>query len=73
VAVCPGDKVVIEGDSLAEPLLKAAYVKVLQAGGHPLMRVALPGMEDLLFKYASNEQLQHVPEPLKLKIGRAHV
>ena len=66
VAVRPGDKVVIEGDSLAEPLIKAVYVKALQAGGHPLMRVALPGMEDLLFKYASNEQLQHVPEPLKL-------
>ena len=65
VAVRPGDKVVIEGDSLAEPLLKALYVKVLQAGGHPLMRVGLPGTEDLLFKYASNEQLQHVPEPLE--------
>ena len=66
VAVRPGDKVVIEGESLAEPLLKRLYVKVLQAGGHPLMRVALPGMEDLLFKYASDEQLRHVPEPLKM-------
>jgi aminopeptidase len=66
VAVRPGDRVVIEGDSLAEPLLKAVYVEVLRAGGHPLMRVALPGMEDLFFKYASDEQLQHVPEPLKL-------
>ena len=66
VAVRPGDKVIIEGESLAEALLKTLYVKVLQAGGHPLMRVGLPGMEDLLFKYASDEQLQHVPEPLKL-------
>ncbi len=66
VAVRPGDKVVIEGESLAEPLLKAVYIETLKAGGHPLMRVSLPGMEDLLFKYASDEQLQHVPQPLKL-------
>ena len=66
VAVRPNDKVVIEGDSLAEPLLKMVYIKVLQAGGHPLMRVAIPGTEDLFFKYASNEQLLHVPPPVKL-------
>ncbi len=66
VAVRPGDKVVIDGSSLAEPLLKEVYVKVLQAGGHPMMRVSLPGMEELLFRHASDEQLQHVPEPVKL-------
>ncbi|MDM8001129.1 MAG: aminopeptidase [Dehalococcoidia bacterium] len=73
VAVRPGDKVVIEGESLAEPLMKALFVKVLQAGGHPLMRVSLPGIEDLLFKYASDDQLQHVPEPLKLTIEKYDV
>ncbi len=33
VAVRPGDRVVIEGDSLAEPLLKEMYIEVLRAGG----------------------------------------
>ena len=37
VAVKPGDKVAIQGESLAEPLLKAIYVKVLQAGGNPYL------------------------------------
>jgi len=68
VAVQPGDKVMIRGDALAEPLLKAVYARVLQAGGHPLMRISLPGMEELFFRYASDEQLQHVPEPFKLMI-----
>jgi aminopeptidase len=66
VAIQPGDKVLLQGDTAAEPLLKAVYVKVLQAGGHPLTQVSLPGTRELLFRYASDEQLAHVPEPLKL-------
>ncbi|MBE9473190.1 MAG: aminopeptidase, partial [Chloroflexi bacterium] len=68
VAVRPGDKVMVQGDVLAAPLLRAVYAKVLQAGGHPLMLASLPGTEELLFRYASDEQLQHVPEPLQLVI-----
>ena len=68
VAVRPGDKVVVQGDTLAEPLLKAVYAKVLQAGGHPLMLASLPGTDELFFRYASDEQLQHVPEPHKLTV-----
>ena len=68
VEVRPGDKVMVEGPALAEPLLRAVFAKVLQAGGHPLMFVSLPGTDELLFRYASDEQLQHVPEPLKLVV-----
>ena len=34
VAVREGDRVLINGSVLAEPLLKEIYGKVLQAGGH---------------------------------------
>jgi aminopeptidase len=61
-----GDKVIIQGSTLAEPLLKEVYAKVLQAGGHPLVVLGLPGMDELLYRYASDEQLGHVPEPYKL-------
>jgi aminopeptidase len=66
VAVRPGDRVMLDGDTLAEPLLKEVYAKVLQAGGHPLVMARIPGADELLFRYASDEQLKHVPEPLKL-------
>jgi len=66
VAVQPGDKVLVQGGTPAEPLLKAVYAKVLQAGGHPLMLISLSGAEELFFRYASDEQLQYVPEPIKL-------
>ncbi|MEA3377340.1 MAG: aminopeptidase [Chloroflexota bacterium] len=64
--VQPGDKVLIGGDTMAEPLLKAVYTRVLQAGGHPLMVPSLPGIDELLYEHASDEQLQHIPEPIKL-------
>jgi len=54
VAVQPGDKVLVQGDVLAEPLLRAVYARVLQAGGHPMMMVSLPGTEELFFRYASD-------------------
>ena len=66
VAVREGDRVLINGSALAEPLLKEIYLKVIQAGGQPLMMVSLPGTEEILFRYASDEQLKHVPKPLEL-------
>jgi aminopeptidase len=66
VAVKPGDKVVIQGETSGEPLIKAVFIKVLQAGGLPYIMPSLPGVEELLYKYGSDKQLQFVPEPYKL-------
>jgi aminopeptidase len=66
VAVKPGDKVVIQGETGGEPLIKAVFVKVLQAGGLPYIMPSLSGVEELLYKYGSDKQLQFVPEPYKL-------
>ncbi|OGO03811.1 MAG: peptidase M29 [Chloroflexi bacterium RBG_13_54_8] len=73
VKVLPGDRVLIQGDTLAELLLKAVYTRVLQAGGHPYTELSLPGMDELLFRYASDEQLRYVPEPVKLTMERYDV
>ena len=66
VGVQPGDRVMIQGSTAAEPLMKAVLVKVLQAGGHPFSQVSLPGASELVYRYASDEQLQYIPEPMKL-------
>ena len=66
--VQPGDKVWIQGDAPAAPLIKAVYAKVLQAGGLPLPQIFLPGMEELFFRYASEEQIAHVPKPVEMLI-----
>jgi len=68
IGVRNGDRVVIEGSTLSEPLVKAVYAKVLQAGGNPLLMMQPSGIEEIYYRYASEEQLQHVPEPSKLII-----
>ncbi|MFC2034123.1 aminopeptidase [Chloroflexota bacterium] len=66
VAIRKGDKVLIQGGSSAEPLIKEVYSRVLKLGGNPLIMVSPPGTDELLFRYASDEQLKYVPEPIKL-------
>ncbi len=66
VAVRPGDLVLINGSTPAEPLLKEIFTRVLQAGGQPLMIPALAGTDELFFRYASDEQLKHIPRPLEI-------
>jgi len=66
VAVRKGDKVLINGNTLAEPLVKALYQRILTAGGHPFVMAAFPEMDEIFYKYASDEQLKFVPKPTEL-------
>lgn len=56
VAVGPRDTMLVTGDILAKPLLKAVYAKVLQSGGFPMMMISIPDADKLLFRYTSDEQ-----------------
>jgi aminopeptidase len=66
VAVKAEDKVVIQSETPAEPLVKAVYANTLKAGGHPLALVSPSGINELIYKHASDEQLQHIQPPYKL-------
>jgi aminopeptidase len=66
VAVQPDDKVTINGPSSAAPLIYAVYEKVLQAGGLPMTRVTLTGLQEIFYKNASDAQLAYIPEPVQL-------
>ena len=66
VGVSKGDRVVIQGSTVAEPLLKEIYSRVLQAGGHPFLTLTLPGTDEIFFRYASEDQLKYVPKPTEL-------
>lgn len=66
VEVKPGDRVVIQGETGGEPLMRAVFARVLQAGGNPFVMPTIPGTEELMYRYGSDAQLQHLPEPAKL-------
>jgi aminopeptidase len=68
--VKPGQLVRISGPALAEPLVVAAYREVLRAGGHPLLRVSVDGLEEVYYREASEEQLRFVSEIHKAEVER---
>jgi aminopeptidase len=56
-----GDLVIIRGESVqATDLIKAIYKRVLEKGGHPLVRTAIRDLSEIFIKTASDEQLDFV-------------
>ncbi|GAB1470689.1 aminopeptidase [Chloroflexota bacterium] len=69
--VKPGDRILLEGTTAAEPLLRELYIQILEKGGHPHLMVALPGtmpfsQDELYLTYANESQLDFVPTFYKL-------
>jgi aminopeptidase len=62
----PGDRVVIEATTAAEPMLEALIERVLKAGGTPYLLTMLPREEAIFYKYAQEAQLVQTPEFLNL-------
>lgn len=60
-----GQSVVIQGNMITEPLIKAVYKEVLAAGGHPLVLTSFEGQEEIFYKNASTEQLKYQSPFLK--------
>ncbi len=65
IGVQPEQKVVIEGGVSATPLLEELYLQVLKSGAHPLMMPSIPSIKSIFYKYASDDQLKFVHEPIK--------
>ena len=42
--VVPGDRILLEGTTAAEPLLRELYIQILEKGGHPHLMMTLPGL-----------------------------
>jgi aminopeptidase len=59
VGVRSGQSVRISGSPVAQPLIVELYRTVLQAGGHPLVRVVPDELGEIFYKTASDEQLRY--------------
>ncbi len=65
-ALGPGDRVLIEGTTAAEPLMGAIYRHTLMAGGHPQVQFEMPDQDQWLYALANDEQLDFTPPLRKL-------
>ena len=66
VGVRPGQSVRISGAPVAQPLVVELYAKVLQAGGHPLVRMQPEELSEIFYKTATEEQLRYF-SPISLQ------
>ncbi len=69
--VVPGDRILVEGTTAAEPLIRELFIQILEKGGIPHPMVALPGMmpfsqDEMYLTYARDTQLDFVPTFYKL-------
>ena len=70
--IVPGDRVLIEGTTAAEPLIRELFIQILEKVGIPHPMVALPGMmpfsqDEIYVTYAKTDaQLDFVPTFYKL-------
>lgn len=66
-----GDRVLVESEPAAEPLIRALYKYILQAGGHPHLALNLggqisgSGVDTVFYEHANDEQIDYVPPFLK--------
>ena len=65
VGVKKGQLVRISGPPVSQPLIVALYEKVLEAGGHPAVRMVPEELNEIFLKRANDEQLRYV-NPLGL-------
>jgi|SRR3989344_3058753 len=57
-----GDRVVINAGIEAAPLVKEIYKLCIQKGAYPKVNIGIPGLSEIYYKYASEDQLSHFPE-----------
>lgn len=59
--VAPGETILIGSDWDGRPLVEACARAVIVRGGHPLVRLDLPGLSAFFLENASESQLNHLP------------
>ena len=69
--IVPGDRVLIEATTAAEPLVRELFIQILEKGGHPHPMIGFPGMmpfsqDEMYLTYARDTQLDFVPTFYKI-------
>lgn len=60
----PGERLLIQSTTLAEPLVREVYRAALQAGAHPHVQLSMRGEERIFFEEAGDAQLDYL-DPLR--------
>ncbi|HAE59161.1 MAG TPA: hypothetical protein DCG54_06540, partial [Anaerolineae bacterium] len=61
-----GDRVLIEGTTAAESLVRAIFHRALEVGAHPHILLELPDQQEVFYETANESQLDYAPTFQKL-------
>ena len=64
----PGDQFILRCDALAEELSRAVYKEAILAGAHVTVQNSLPGLSEIFYKHANDDQLEHISPVQRLII-----
>ncbi|MCX6713644.1 MAG: aminopeptidase [Candidatus Vogelbacteria bacterium] len=62
VFVKHNENVVISGSTEAEEFIRALYEEVIKAGGHPILKLTLPGLTHCFYKHAQPHHIEKFPD-----------
>ena len=72
VNVQAGELTIIRTDSyLSQPLVKEIYKQVLLKGAHPVVRMAVDGLNEVYIKNATDEQLEYIDPMTEVEYDKA--
>jgi aminopeptidase len=72
VFVKHGENVVISGSTEAEEFIRALYEEVIKAGGHPILRLSLPGLTHCFYKHAKKHHIEKFPDDFEYLVKNSH-
>lgn len=71
VYIKKGDKVIISAGTIAEPLVKEIYKRIIDVGAYPMLNIGFSGLSYYYYKNASKEQLKNFPKFFNYQVKNA--
>ncbi len=65
-----GQLVKIVGETVAIPLIKAAFEEALRVGAHPYIQIKVPDNDEFFFKHATPAQLKYISPIARTEINK---
>jgi aminopeptidase len=66
-----GETIVLSSSVLAQPLVEACFKAIVEQGGHPLLRLEIPGLHEYFLEHAGDAQLSYLPPEALFEWGRS--
>jgi len=65
------ENVIISGSSHADDFILALYKEILEAGAHPVLRLSVPGIGPIFYKYAKEHHIKKFPKSFDFEVKNA--